>query len=122
MTTGEKIPAELARVAADAVRTVPGVAFLRPGFAELLRASAASRAGRLIARTAPKATGVRVRPVPAGAGGAGFHLDLQLVARTGHRTADVTRAVRAAVRTAATEVLGEPGERVTVTVTVVGIV
>ncbi|MFE4062277.1 hypothetical protein ACFXP3_39360 [Streptomyces sp. NPDC059096] len=86
-------------------------------------APAAPRAGRR-AREAPRSTGVRVRREAEGEGdgAAGWHLDLQLVARTGHRTVDVTRAVRAAVCAAAVEVLPEPGRPVRVTVTVVGIV
>ncbi|MFI6697390.1 Asp23/Gls24 family envelope stress response protein [Streptomyces sp. NPDC050509] len=118
--TERKIQEELALVAADVARRVPGVAFLRPGFVELLRASAASRAGRPVTRPAPNSTGVRVRQE--GEGAEGWHLDLQLVARTGHRTVDVTRAVRAAVCAAASEVLPDPGRPVRVTVTVVGIV
>ncbi|MFE3826191.1 Asp23/Gls24 family envelope stress response protein [Streptomyces sp. NPDC059092] len=119
--TEREIQEELALVAAGVARRVPGVAFLRPGFVDLLRASAASRAGRP-AREGPKSTGVRVRREGEGDGAAGWHLDLQLVARTGHRAVDVTRAVRAAVCASAAEVLPDPGHPVRVTVTVVGIV
>ncbi|MFD6328135.1 Asp23/Gls24 family envelope stress response protein [Streptomyces niveus] len=98
----------LARAAADAVERVPGVAFLRPGLADLVRASYASRDRRK--------SGIRVRP---GAVPGSWRIEVQFVARRTHRTLDVTRAVREAVLGVAEA--GESGP-VTVTVTVTGLV
>ncbi|MEW1718081.1 Asp23/Gls24 family envelope stress response protein [Streptomyces sp. NPDC093109] len=122
MSTQRKIQDELSLAAADAARRVPGVAFLRPGIVDRLRASAASRAGRAGtgAGTDGGTAGVRVRP-PAGGRGV-WHIDIQLVTRATHRTLDVTRAVRETAGAAAEAVLSEPGDRVRITVTVTGIV
>ncbi|RDG38364.1 Asp23/Gls24 family envelope stress response protein [Streptomyces corynorhini] len=120
MNTERKIQDELSLATADAARRTAGVAFLRPGIVDRLRASAASRAGRPGTGTAAGHAGVRVRALDGGPDA--WHIDIQLVARTSHRTLDVTRAVRAAVAAAAGDVLSEPGDRVRVTVTVVGIV
>ncbi|GGZ80305.1 Asp23/Gls24 family envelope stress response protein [Streptomyces subrutilus] len=99
---------------ADAVRAVPGVAFLRPGLSALLRASARTAPARTD-RTAP---GVRLGH---GAAGRVVSAEVEVVLHRGHRAVDVTRAVRAAVRGAA-----RPGDTGTtampVTVTVTGIV
>ncbi|MEV0126247.1 Asp23/Gls24 family envelope stress response protein [Streptomyces sp. NPDC050703] len=109
---------ELTEAVGRAVLATPGVAFLRPGLAQLVRAS------RTLARVRPAsggpsyASGVRVTR-DAGA----WHAEVHVVLRRGHRAVDVTREVRAAVadavrRTAATP--GAPGvgePRVTVTVT-----
>lgn len=97
---------ERARAAADAARRVPGVAFLKPGLAGRLRASAA-RVGRGATRLhADPAAGVRVRP------GSPWAVEVHLVLRHGHRALDVTRAVRAAVA----DSFGETPVHVTVTV------
>ncbi|WP_405677336.1 Asp23/Gls24 family envelope stress response protein [Streptomyces sp. NBC_01511] len=104
----------LALAAVDAVERVPGVAFLRPGLADLVRASYASRDRRK--------SGVRVRP---GGDAASWHIEVQFVARRTYRTLDVTRAVRDAVL-GVTADLGEAGDtgriRAAVTVTVTGLV
>ncbi|MFC8825541.1 Asp23/Gls24 family envelope stress response protein [Streptomyces sp. NPDC057137] len=106
-TTGATKDA-LALAAVDAVERVPGVAFLRPGLADLVRASYASRDRRK--------SGVRVRP---GNGPGAWRIEVQFVARRTHRTLDVTRAVRDAVLGVA-----EAGDsrRITVTVTVTGLI
>ncbi|MFD5778634.1 Asp23/Gls24 family envelope stress response protein [Streptomyces sp. NPDC126933] len=125
---GNGIQEELALAAADAAQQVPGVAFLRPGLADLLRASAGSRAGRLRTRsiTATARAGHGSRPpgvhVSPTAGPARWHIDIQLVARTAYRSVEVTRAVREAVEAVATGVLPEPDHPVRITVTVTGIV
>ncbi|WP_329060532.1 Asp23/Gls24 family envelope stress response protein [Streptomyces sp. NBC_01429] len=120
MNAQRKIQDELALATADAARRIAGVAFLRPGIVDRLRASAASRAGRPGGGTAAGNSGVRVRPLDGGP--EVWHIDIQLVARASHRALDVTRAVRAAAGAAAEDVLSEPGDRVRITVTVVGIV
>ncbi|AXG82060.1 Asp23/Gls24 family envelope stress response protein [Streptomyces paludis] len=124
MSAQRKIQDELSLAAADAARGVPGVAFLRPGIVDRLRASAASRAGRAGAgtdgATGGGTAGVRVRP-PAGGEGV-WQIDIQLVTRAAHRTLDVTRAVRETAGAAAGAVLPGPGDRVRITVTVTGIV
>ncbi|MET4926253.1 Asp23/Gls24 family envelope stress response protein [Streptomyces sp. PSRA5] len=98
----------LAQAAVDAVERVPGVAFLRPGLADLVLASYASRDRRK--------SGVRVRPgkVPGA-----WQIEVQVVARRTHRTLDVTRAVRDAVLGVAE---AGDGGRITVTVTVTGLI
>ncbi|MFF5566934.1 Asp23/Gls24 family envelope stress response protein [Streptomyces sp. NPDC012623] len=120
MNTPRQIRDELALATADAARRTPGVAFLRPGIVDRLRASAASRAGRPGAGEGAGGPGVRVRALDGGP--AAWHIDIQLVARASHRSLDVTRAVRAAAGAAAEEVLSGPGDRVRISVTVVGIV
>lgn len=90
------------------VERVPGVAFLRPGLADLVRASYASRDRRK--------SGVRVRP---GAAPGAWRIEVQFVARRTHRTLDVTRAVREAVVGMAEA--GDSG-RIAVTVTVTGLI
>lgn len=100
----------LARAAGDAVEQVPGVAFLRPGLADLVRASYASRDRRK--------SGVRVRP---GEGPDAWRIEVQFVARRTHRTLDVTRAVREAVLGIAEA--GDSGRiTLSVSVTVTGLV
>ncbi|MFJ8795644.1 Asp23/Gls24 family envelope stress response protein [Streptomyces sp. NPDC102462] len=107
------VPAELTERIAQAVADVPGVAFLRPGLAGLLRSSVAARAtGR---RANPEASRAR-SAVRVGRGSAPGTLtvEVSVVLRRGHRAVDVTRAVRAAVRAAAGD---RSPTRVTVTVT-----
>ncbi|MFJ6074276.1 Asp23/Gls24 family envelope stress response protein [Streptomyces sp. NPDC093065] len=104
-TGRDAVAGTVARVAAD----VPGVAFLRPGLADLFRSSA---------RTAPRSPAGRT---PAGvrvsrATGSGpWEVDVQIVLRRGHRALTVARAVRDAVTAALSE--AAPGAQVTVTVT-----
>ncbi|MFE5604372.1 Asp23/Gls24 family envelope stress response protein [Streptomyces coelicoflavus] len=104
-TGRDAVAGTVARVAAD----VPGVAFLRPGLADLFRSSA---------RTASRAAGAGT---PAGvrvsrASGAGpWEVDVQIVVHRDHRAVAVARAVRDAVTAALSE--ATPGAQVTVTVT-----
>ncbi|MFF1378409.1 Asp23/Gls24 family envelope stress response protein [Streptomyces sp. NPDC058308] len=99
-------PADAVR---EAVLGTPGVAFLRPGLAELLRAS------HLLTRGTARSAGVRL----ARDGGSGrWHADIHVVLHRGHRAVDVTRAVRAAVAEALRGTTGDAEPpRVTVTVT-----
>lgn len=92
----------------DAVLRTPGVAFLKPGIAELLRS------------TTPllptgRSAGVRVwRDRSTG----GWHAEVQVVVRGDHRALDVTREIRAGV----TEAVARETGRIAVTVTVSGLV
>ncbi|WP_172381743.1 Asp23/Gls24 family envelope stress response protein [Streptomyces sp. MNP-20] len=113
----------LVEAVAAAVGEVPGVAFLRPGLAARLRATAVS-AGRAGGAPTASTSGIRVR----GASGArgtrdadGLALDVFVVVHRGHRAVDVTRAVREAVTRAARTTLATTVP-VRVTVTVSGIV
>lgn len=110
----------LASAVVDAVERVPGVAFLRPGLADLVRAAYGSAAPYApYASRDRRRSGVRVRP---GAVAGAWHIEVQFVARRTHRTLDVTRAVREAVLGVVAEA-GDPGRRrTTVTVTVTGLV
>ncbi|MEW2545810.1 Asp23/Gls24 family envelope stress response protein [Streptomyces sp. NPDC047002] len=72
--------------AAEAARSTEGVAFLRPGLADVVRGAA--RLGP------PSASGVRVRYETERGH---WHIQVQLVTAPGHRAVDVTRAVRSAV-------------------------
>ncbi|MFE0207970.1 Asp23/Gls24 family envelope stress response protein [Streptomyces sp. NPDC058985] len=104
-TGRDALAAAVARVTAE----VPGVAFLRPGLADLVRGSARTGPPRAAGR-AP--AGVRVTR----ASGAGpWEVDVQIVVRRGHRALTVARAVRDAVTAALAE--KAPGAQVTVTVT-----
>ncbi|WP_103533745.1 hypothetical protein [Streptomyces sp. SM11] len=100
----------LAGAAAEAARGVRGVAFLRPGVADLLRTRIADRTTRRAPLTGNSAPGVRVSRDE----GDGWHLDIRPVLRRGHRALDVTRAVRAAALAALPEV---PSVSVRITVT-----
>ncbi|UCM87566.1 Asp23/Gls24 family envelope stress response protein [Streptomyces marincola] len=107
------LDARVRAAAASAAVAVPGVAFLRPGFGDLLR----GRAGR-----GPRGAGaIRVRR---DAAPGAWDIRIELATRRGHRALDVTRSVRAAVLRAVAEETGAaggpagpPGVRVTVTVT-----
>ncbi|WP_208853308.1 Asp23/Gls24 family envelope stress response protein [Streptomyces albofaciens] len=123
------------RAAAGAAKDTPGVAFLRPGFGELLRRTVPGRPSRTgsPAAAAPAAPAVhdgRVAGVRAerGPGPGQWRIRVHLAVRRGHRALDVTRAVRPRVVAAVREALeGAPGEEgggppvVTVTVTVTDI-
>ncbi|MET7639514.1 Asp23/Gls24 family envelope stress response protein [Streptomyces sp. NPDC005438] len=88
-----------------AVLEQPGVAFLQPGIADLLRN-----------RARTPGSGVRVRR-----GTRGYAVELHVVLRRGYRALDVTRRIRAAVQ----GTVAGRGDRTTpdrVTVTVVGVV
>ncbi|WP_369205483.1 Asp23/Gls24 family envelope stress response protein [Streptomyces sp. PU-14G] len=106
--TGDEREQRVAAVAAAALQ-VPGVAFLKPGLAGRLRASASAlaRAGRGSDRRQTEPTaGVRVRP------GSPWTAEVYIVLQRGHRALDVTRGVRSAV----VDSFGETPVRVTVTV------
>ncbi|MET8899952.1 MULTISPECIES: Asp23/Gls24 family envelope stress response protein [unclassified Streptomyces] len=104
-TGRDALAGTVARVTAD----VPGVAFLRPGLADLVRGPARTGAPRAAGR-AP--AGVRVTR----ASGAGpWEVDVQIVVRRDHRALTVARAVRDAVTAALAGTA--PGAQVTVTVT-----
>lgn len=105
---GRAEPALTVRRAAAAARGVPGVAFLRPGIADLLR-GAAGRGARDVA-------GVQARR--AGGVPGGWEVTVELATLRGHRALDVTRAVRDAVTEAVAGAVGDAGCRVRVTVTV----
>jgi hypothetical protein len=110
--------AALSEALAQTVRNVPGVAFLKPGIADRLRA----------ARTAPTGP-APAGPTPTGTGGlrvtraeddGSWRVDIQVVTRADARVLDVARATRAAVLDllAATDPSGTARISVTVTGTV----
>ncbi|QEU97197.1 Asp23/Gls24 family envelope stress response protein [Streptomyces kanamyceticus] len=89
----------------------PGVAFLKPGLAELLRSAPLLPTGR--------SAGVRVwRDRSTGH----WHAEVQVVVRRDHRALDVTREIRAGVTEAVARETGGIAETMTVTVTVSGLV
>ncbi|MFD4832323.1 Asp23/Gls24 family envelope stress response protein [Streptomyces uncialis] len=93
---------------ADAVRPLPGVAYLRPALTDLLRGAVARPVG---------SAGVRAVPAP---DGRGWRIDVKLTTLRGHRAVDVSRAVRDVARAAALTLLepdGTPDIEITVTVT-----
>ncbi|MEU6003833.1 MULTISPECIES: Asp23/Gls24 family envelope stress response protein [unclassified Streptomyces] len=108
---------DVSRVLADAVieavLDTPGVAFLRPGLADLLRTSALLRRG--LPSTPAGSAGVQVRrPKDT----QGWSVEVFVVLHRGRRALDVTREVRAATAKAFERVTGEqtaPGIAVTVT-------
>ncbi|MDX3589635.1 Asp23/Gls24 family envelope stress response protein [Streptomyces sp. ID03-2B] len=106
----------LAEAAAEAARGVPGVAFLRPGVADLLRTRITGRTPLRTHLTGNRTSGVRVSRDE----GDGWHLDIRLVLRSGHRVLDVTRLVQKAVLAALPEEQEE--QAVSVRITVTGVV
>ncbi|MCI3935466.1 Asp23/Gls24 family envelope stress response protein [Streptomyces sp. AN091965] len=106
----------LVEAVAAAVGEVPGVAFLRPGLAARLRATAAS-ARRVNGAPTASTSGIRVRGTGSTRDADGLALEVFVVVHRGHRALDVTRAVREAVtRAARTTPAGPVPVRVTVTV------
>ncbi|MGW5735255.1 MULTISPECIES: Asp23/Gls24 family envelope stress response protein [Streptomyces] len=106
-----------ARVLADAVMeavlATPGVAFLRPGLADLLRSS--SVLGRVLPGAPAGSAGVRVRREK---DGRHWSVDVYVVVHRGRRALDVTREVRSAAAKAVELVAKEPAApRIAVTVT-----
>ncbi|MEK8171701.1 Asp23/Gls24 family envelope stress response protein [Streptomyces sp. M19] len=103
----------VAAAAAEAARTVPGVAYLSPGLAHRLRSAAPPHAGvRAYARGGDGATG-RSANGPGDASGAagntragGWTVEVSLAVLSGHQAAAVARSVRAAVRDALKEAVG----------------
>lgn len=108
MTTDQTPAGQVAK----AVLAVPGVAFLRPGLADLLRTPAAARLSR--GPAAPPGLRVTRRAEE-------WSVEIKLVLRRGHRALDVTRAVRAAAESALRDRTGR-STPVQVTVTVTGLV
>ncbi|THA25379.1 Asp23/Gls24 family envelope stress response protein [Streptomyces sp. RKND-216] len=109
------------RAAARAAEEAPGVAFLRPGLAELVHGTALPRLKRTTtpAADAPRTGGVRARRQ--GTQKSGWRLELHLAVLDGHRALDVTRAVRTAVTDAVRGELAAADADVTVAVTVTDI-
>ncbi|GGS16783.1 hypothetical protein GCM10010252_65190 [Streptomyces aureoverticillatus] len=119
--TEQQTPRALADLVGAAVLATRGVAFLRPGLAELLRSSVGLGAGRGTAGAAGP-SGVRVQRRK---GSPEVDIEVYVVLHRGHRALDVTRAVRSAVVEAlAAGTAGEPGEAIPaqVRVTVTGVV
>ncbi|UFQ13779.1 MULTISPECIES: Asp23/Gls24 family envelope stress response protein [Streptomyces] len=115
--TEQRATGDLTDTVARAVLDTAGVAFLRPGLAQLLRTSGPLARVRAGGTGRPShSSGVRVTRL----GGTGrWHVEVHLVLHRGRRAVDVTRAVRAAV----TEALrGEVGSPPRVSVTVTGLV
>ncbi|WP_208875479.1 Asp23/Gls24 family envelope stress response protein [Streptomyces armeniacus] len=115
MTTQQDTRTRVVHAASDAAAATDGVAFLRPGLADLVRGTGnGARKGT----TRSRAPGVRARRTH---DPEGWHVQLHLAVLRGHQAAAVTRAVRAAVETAVRGALAGPPPRVTVTVTVTDI-
>jgi hypothetical protein len=105
MTTehSRDVAARLTETAAAAARHTPGVAYLRPGFAELVRRAGARPGGvRVRRRTEPER----------------WEVELHFAVAADHRALDVTRAVRAAVTAALTAELPAAAPPFSVTTTV----
>jgi hypothetical protein len=119
--TDQDVTARVTRAAARAAEQAPGVAFLRPGLAELVRVRArpVRRATAPAVDGAPRTGGVRARRH--GPEGDRWRLELHLAVRDGHRALDVTRAVRTAVTEAVRGELAAADTTVTVSVTVTDI-
>ncbi|MFH8486991.1 Asp23/Gls24 family envelope stress response protein [Streptomyces longisporoflavus] len=109
---------DVSRVLADAVTeavlATPGVAFLRPGLADLLRSS--TLLGRGLPGVPAGSAGVQVQRRK---GAAALSVRVYVVLRRERRALDVTREVRSAAAEAVERAAGEPAE---VTVTVTGLV
>ncbi|CAL9622108.1 Asp23/Gls24 family envelope stress response protein [Streptomyces sp. NPDC057340] len=110
MTTAATERDALAGTVARAAADVPGVAFLRPGLADLFRPSARTGPPRAAAGRAP--AGVRVSRASATGP---WEVDVQIVVHRDRHALTVARAVRDAVTTALSATA--PGAQVTVTVT-----
>ncbi|MGV9884130.1 hypothetical protein [Streptomyces sp. NPDC003006] len=114
---------DLTDAVARAVLGTAGVAFLRPGLAQLLRASGPLTRLRLGGDGSARsvhASGVRLTR---GGGAERWHVEVYVVLHRGHRAVDVTREVRAAVTETLHREAGAPEPlRVSVTVTVTGLV
>ncbi|MGA4846872.1 Asp23/Gls24 family envelope stress response protein [Streptomyces sp. G5(2025)] len=119
--TEQRASGDLTDTVARAVLGTAGVAFLRPGLAQLLRASGPfgrARTGTPGTGRPSHSSGVRVTPL----GGTGrWRVEVHVVLHRGHRAVDVTRAVRAAV-TESLRGTAEGALQVSVTVTVTGLV
>ncbi len=108
--------------AADAARRTPGVAYLRPGFGDLVRGAAVRYCSRdAQAPATHRIAGVRAQRTDPPRG---WSLRVHLAVARGYRALDVTREVRTAVTEAVRELsaaAGAPEPRVSVTVTVTDI-
>lgn len=104
---------------AKAVEGVAGVAFLKPGVAQLLRSTLASSPSSAPPASGARQTGVRMSR---GSDTAPQQLDIQIVARRNARAVDVARATREAAESCLATLL--PGEKdaVRVVVTITGLV
>ncbi|MBB5937353.1 Asp23/Gls24 family envelope stress response protein [Streptomyces zagrosensis] len=125
MIPSQEEATERARVleaAAEAARRTPGVAYLRPGFGDLVRGAAARYRSRTHqASSASRIAGVRAYRVDSPHG---WDLRVHLAVVRGYRALDVTRQVRAAVTAAVRELAaadGAPEPRVSVSITVTDI-
>ncbi|MFG2307259.1 hypothetical protein ACGFS9_01005 [Streptomyces sp. NPDC048566] len=103
----------LTEALARTVLEVPGVAFLKPGLTELLRARTGSGAARAGAHTAGIRVTRRGTSDP-------WEVDVRIVARGERRTVDVARATRRALEEALEVLL--PDGKASVRVTVTGLV
>lgn len=123
MTAWQEVQARVVQAAAEAAAGTAGVAFLRPGFADLVRGTATGTgtgtgAGAGTAtgtRTGARAPGVRARYVHSPEG---WHLQLHLAVLRGHQAVGVTRAVRTAVEAAVRHAAPGPGRDTALSVTV----
>ncbi|MFC8131229.1 Asp23/Gls24 family envelope stress response protein [Streptomyces sp. NPDC057302] len=106
----------LADAVKEAVLGTPGVAFLRPGLADLLRSSALLRRG--LPSTPAGSAGVQVRRQK---DTEDWSVEVYVVLRRGRRALDVTREVRSAAADAVRRVTGV-ATAPAVTVTVTGLV
>jgi hypothetical protein len=102
---------ELAEALADAVRRVPGVAFLKPGIADRLRSALPRPTGR--------AAGAGLR-VSRADGPEGWRVEVQIVTLADARALEVARDARAAVGALLAD--AAPSGRAQILVTVTGIV
>jgi len=106
---------ELTEHIAEAVAGVPGVAFLRPGLAGLLRASPSGK-GMLSGRGARSAVRITRTRTPRS-----LAIEVSVVLRSSPRALDLTRAVRAAVLETVRTQLG-PDVQARVTINVTGLI
>ncbi|MFF8507618.1 hypothetical protein ACF064_05945 [Streptomyces sp. NPDC015492] len=110
--------AALAEDIARTARDVPGVAFLRPGLAGLLRAGRPATSGATAVTSS--SAGVRLR---GGAGSSPLEVEVRLVAMRSRRTVEVARATRSAIEARLAALLPEQSAEATrVSVTVTGLV
>ncbi|MFG2478927.1 hypothetical protein [Streptomyces fagopyri] len=109
--TAHTVLTALTEEVAKAVREVAGVAYLRPGVAQLLRGAVAP-AGR--------PAGVRI--TRGGDGADPWNVEVRIVALSDTRALDVARATRAAVEACLTSSLPRETAPARVSVTVTGLV
>ncbi|MDI3419046.1 hypothetical protein [Streptomyces luteolus] len=105
--------AALTEALAEAVRQVPGVAFLKPGVAQRLRA-AVSDTGDSGADSKASPAGLRISRSD---GNGPWKIEIQIVTLAEARALDVTRAARRAVDTCLEAMVPSAAARITITVT-----